>query len=630
MALLDIDGIRIEFRGRRGTLTAIDDVTLRLEKGEILGVVGESGAGKSTIGNAVIGLLEAPGRLAAGQVRLHGERIDALPPAEQRKVRGRRIGMIFQDPLTSLDPLQTVESQLVETMLAHLPLSQQQARARAVELLARVGIDQPELRAAQYPHQFSGGMRQRVVIALALCCEPEVIIADEPTTALDVSIQAQILQLLRALCKEKQVGMILITHDMGVIAEITDRVAVLYRGKLVEQGATAKILGDPDHDYTRSLISAVPRPDVKLHRFPLVTYIEDVHAPARTLDIETHWLGQRREYGAGGDPRGGDPPAGHPQAGDPQTTHPPGADPSTARAPASLQDRGPPPLPLIEVRELGMRFLLKNAFLKRNRRSLDAVRNVSLSIAEGEVFGLVGESGSGKSTVARLIAGLYTPSAGSVHFAGTDLTALHGEKELNPFRRQMQMVFQDPYSSLNPRMRVMDVVAEPIRFHRLAENETQTRQIVGDLLEYVGLGSAAARKFPHEFSGGQRQRICIARALATRPRFLICDEPTSALDVSIQAQILNLLKDLQEKLKLTMLFISHDLPVIRQMCDRVGVMRHGELLEVAATEDLFETPRHEYSKHLLSLMPRPHSMSPGKLDISGAVLAGSLPEPVPR
>ncbi|MCB8893688.1 dipeptide ABC transporter ATP-binding protein, partial [Bordetella pertussis] len=431
-----------------------------------------------------------------------------------------------------------------------------------------VGIDEPELRVKQYPHQFSGGMRQRVVIALALSCGPEVIIADEPTTALDVSIQAQILDLLRKLCREKQVGMIIITHDMGVIADVTDRVAVLYRGKLVEQGPTAKILGNPDHPYTRSLISAVPRPDVKLRRFPVVTYIEDVKRPTVELDIATHWLGQRREF---------------------------------ARRAAG---------PLVEVEDLGMRFVLRNAFLARNRRTLDAVKQVNLSINEGEVFGLVGESGSGKSTVARLIAGLYTPTNGRVLFNGVDLTGLKDEKRMNAFRRQIQMVFQDPYSSLNPRMRVQEIVAEPIRFHRLAEGEAQTRRVVADLLDVVGLGASAAQRYPHEFSGGQRQRICIARALATRPRFLICDEPTSALDVSIQAQILNLLKDLQEQLGLTMLFISHDLPVIRQMCDRVGVMLHGQLLETAATETLFTHPEHDYTRHLLSLMPRLQSLQP--------------------
>ncbi|MFJ1300167.1 dipeptide ABC transporter ATP-binding protein [Pseudomonadota bacterium AL_CKDN230030165-1A_HGKHYDSX7] len=573
MALLDIDHIRIEFPSRRGTLVAIDDVSLSLEKGEILGVVGESGAGKSTIGNAVIGLLEAPGRVTGGEVNLDGQRIDTLKPAEQRKVRGRRIGMIFQDPLTSLDPLQTVESQLVETIRVHLDLTVEQARARAVDLLTQVGIDQPELRVKQYPHQFSGGMRQRVVIALALCCEPEVIIADEPTTALDVSIQAQILALLRKLCKEKQVGMIIITHDMGVIADITDRVAVLYRGKLVEQGPTSKILGDPDHPYTRSLISAVPRPDVKLRRFPLVTYIEDVRHARVELDLATHWLGQRRDFGQ--------------------------------------QHDGP----LVQVRDLGMRFVLRPAFLPRNRRTLDAVKHLDLDIGEGEVFGLVGESGSGKSTVARLISGLYTPTSGVVRFAGTELTGLKDERKLNAFRRQIQMVFQDPYSSLNPRMRVLDIVAEPIRFHRLAASEDEARRIVADLLDVVGLGAQAALRYPHEFSGGQRQRICIARALATRPRFLICDEPTSALDVSIQAQILNLLKDLQEQLRLTMLFISHDLPVIRQMCDRVGVMRHGELLEVADTETLFESPKHPYSQHLLGLMPKLQAMSQAGLEV---------------
>jgi peptide/nickel transport system ATP-binding protein len=577
MALLDIQDIHIEFPSRRGTRVAVDGISLELNPGEILGVVGESGAGKSTIGNAVIGLLEAPGRLAGGRILLDGQRIDTLTDAEKRKVRGRRIGMIFQDPLTSLDPLQTVESQLAETMLAHLDITPEQAKKRVVELLTQVGIDQPELRAQQYPHQFSGGMRQRVVISLALCCEPEVIIADEPTTALDVSIQAQILDLLRKLCRDKQVGMILITHDMGVIADVTDRVAVLYRGKLVEQGATAKILGDPDHPYTRSLISAVPRPDVKLRRFPLVTYIEDARATMPSIDVATHWLGQAR---------------------------------------ADIARKTGAQGPLVRMRGLGLQFVLRNAFLARNRRTLDAVRNVDLDIREGEVFGLVGESGSGKSTVARLISGLYRPSAGSVAFDGADLNLLKGERALNPIRRQIQMVFQDPYSSVNPRMKVLDIIAEPIRFHRLAASQTEVRRIVEDLLDVVGLGVQAAGRFPHEFSGGQRQRIAIARALATRPRFLICDEPTSALDVSIQAQILNLLKDLQEQLNLTMLFISHDLPVIRQMCDRVGVMRHGELLEVAETETLFETPRHEYSRHLLGLMPRLQFMSHEGLEIT--------------
>lgn len=575
MALLDIKNLRIEFASRRGNVTAIDDVSLSLEPGEILGVVGESGAGKSTIGNAVIGLLEPPGKMTGGQVLLDGERIDQLHAQAFRKVRGKRIGMIFQDPLTSLDPLQTIEQQLIETMQVHLGLTQSQARARAMTLLESVGIEHPALRLQQYPHQFSGGMRQRVVIALALCCEPEVIIADEPTTALDVSIQAQILELLRKLCSEKQMGMILITHDMGVIANVTDRVAVLYRGRLVEEGPTHRVLSQPAHLYTRSLISAVPRSDIKLRRFPTVTYIEDVVSPTvhDGLNSTKAWLEERRDFGTQSDQ------------------------------------------PLVQVQDLGMQFVLRNSIFPSKRITLDAVKHVSFSLRPGEVFGLVGESGSGKSTIARLIAGLYVPSAGKVNFDGVNIEQVGDRKTLNSYRRQIQMVFQDPFSSLNPRMRILDIVAEPIRFHKLARSESQVRKLVSGLLDYVGLGQQALLRFPHEFSGGQRQRICIARALATRPRFLICDEPTSALDVSIQAQILNLLKDLQETLGLTMLFISHDLPVIRQMCDRVGVMRHGELLEVADTETLFSQPQNTYTKHLLSLMPGMDYLSREGLDI---------------
>ena len=572
LTLLQINNLEIEFPSRKSVLRAVDNVSLSLEKGDILGIVGESGAGKSTVGNALIGLLEPPGQMTKGEIFLDGNRIDNLPDSEKQKIRGKEIGMIFQDPLTSLNPLQTIEDQLVETINLHLELGENGARQRAVELLDQVGIPDPDVRVKQYPHQFSGGMRQRVVVALALCAEPNLIIADEPTTALDVSIQAQILDLMRGLCKEKQVGMVIITHDMGVIADITDRVAVMYRGRLVEHGATEKILGNPDHPYTQSLISAVPRPDIKLIRFPQVTYIEDVAEKNTEIDITEHWLGKAREY-------------------------------ETA------------PGPLVELKNISMRFTTKPAFLRKNRIFLDAVNNVSLDIHEGEVFGLVGESGSGKSTVARIICGLYTPISGAINFAGTELTALKKQSDLDPFRKQMQMIFQDPYSSLNPRMRVLDIVAEPILFHQLAETRREVEIIVKDLLEHVGLGAQSAVKYPHEFSGGQRQRISIARALATRPRFLICDEPTSALDVSIQAQILNLLKDLQEELGLTMLFISHDLPVIRQMCDRVGVMKDGFLCEMKETEVLFETPEHEYTQHLLNLMPRLEGLSLEGLDM---------------
>ncbi len=562
MALLEVRDMQVEFPSRRGSVTAIRNVNFELASGEILGIVGESGAGKSTIANAILGLLEPPGIMPRGRVLLDGKPIENLPIEKMRQIRGKRIGMIFQDPLTSLNPLQTIEQQLVETIRIHLDLNEADARTRAINMLEQVGIPEPEVRIRHYPHQFSGGMRQRVVIALSLCAEPEVILADEPTTALDVSIQAQILDLMRRLVRETGVGMIIITHDMGVISETCDRVMVMYRGDVVETGPTRKILGNPDHPYTRSLISAVPRPDKRMDRFPLVEYIEEAQIAHRPLDIRTHWLGQSRDFGA-----------------------------------ANSEF-------LVSVRNLEMRFVTVRSLFRSKRRYLRAVDDVSFDIRKGEVFGLVGESGSGKSTVARMICGIYRPFAGQMIFDGTDLTSLKSLRQVNRHRRQMQMIFQDPFSSLNGRMRVADIVAEPIRFHRLAASNDEVKSIVADLLDHVGLGAAAGKKFPHEFSGGQRQRISIARALATRPRFLICDEPTSALDVSIQAQILNLLKDLQEELALTMLFISHDLPVIRQICDRVAVMRDGKLVEIADTETLFENPRTKYSKHLLDLMPR--------------------------
>jgi peptide/nickel transport system ATP-binding protein len=559
MSLLEVKNLRIEYPSRHGVHAAVKSLSFSIDRGEIVGVVGESGAGKSTVGNAVIDLLSPPGVIANGEVFLDGEKVSGLSDENMRKVRGNKIGFIFQDPMTSLNPLFTVEQQLTETILANLDVSYSEAVERSINLMQQVGIPEPDLRIKQYPHQFSGGMRQRVVIAIALAGEPDLIIADEPTTALDVSIQDQILKLIRDLCIDKNVGCMLVTHDMGVVSNVTDKVAVMYRGDLVEFGPTEKVLGDPDHDYTRSLISAVPRSDIKLDRFPLVSYIEEAQEMEK-LDVKTHWLGQsedQREYTGS----------------------------------------------LLNVENVSLRFKTKDSFFESKREYVQASDNVSFHINEGETFGLVGESGSGKSTIARVIAGLYPPNEGKVTFEGIDLTALKNEKERRPIRRQMQMVFQNPYTSMNPRMKIYDIIAEPIRFHKLASSEIQIRSIVHDLLDHVGLGKMAGVKYPHEFSGGQRQRISIARALATRPRLLICDEPTSALDVSVQAQILNLLKDLQDELNLTMLFISHDLPVIRQVCDRIGVMKQGKLLEVSPTEQLFTNPQHEYSKHLISLMP---------------------------
>jgi peptide/nickel transport system ATP-binding protein len=537
-SLLEIENLTVEFPTRRQTFVAVDSANLTVEPGQIHGLVGESGAGKSTIGAAVMGLLERPGRIASGIIRFRGDEISGLDAAAMEKLRGKKISHDLPGPADLAEPAFHREAAAGGDDPGASGAQRCRGGKRAVDLIRRVGIPNPAQRANQYPHQFSGGMRQRVVIALALCSEPDVIIADEPTTALDVSIQAQILDLIKELTRERQVGVILITHDMGVIADTTDVVTVMYQGAVVESGPTAEVLGRPQHPYTKSLIAAVPRPQRKLHRFPLIGYggrvtefaIEDL---ARSWPMDTSERGQA----------------------------------------------------LIEADGITKRFVSRPAILPSRREYFTAVDAAKFEIRQGEVFGLVGESGSGKSTIARMIAGLYPVDGGNVLYRGQDVTA--GPRGVPDwYRREIQMIFQDPYSSLNPRMRVDAIVAEPAKHHGILSGEA-LRARVGELLDRVGLGAEAGLKYPHEFSGGQRQRISIARALATQPKFLICDEPTSALDVSIQAQILNILKDLQEHLNLTMLFISHDLPVVRQMCDRVGVMKDGVLVEVAETEALF-------------------------------------------
>ncbi len=557
MSLLQIKNLNIDFPMRHSTFHAVKNVSMDISPGEVVGVVGESGAGKSTVGNAIINLLSVPGRIASGDIYLQNTQIAALDDTHMQSIRGRRIGLISQDPMTSLNPLFTVGDQLVETMIQGLKISKQHARTRAIELLQQVGISDAQTRIDQYPHQFSGGMRQRVVIAIALCCNPQLVIADEPTTALDVSVQDKILHIIKTLCKDRQIGVMLITHDMGVIANTADRVIVMYNGEIVEQGTAKHILHTPEHPYTKALISAVPPSQKKIDRFPLVQHIESEDDTLPSIDIKHHWLGQKAMDDIGDD--------------------------------------------ILQVKNVSLLFKVKDSLLAKNRTYVKANQDVSFHIRKGTSFGLVGESGSGKSTIARVIAGLYTPQQGQVLYNGTNLTAL-SERQRRPYRQDIQMIFQNPYSSLNAKKTIYDIIAEPILFHKIAEKHA-VPQIVNDLLNHVKLGSAAAHKYPHEFSGGQRQRISIARALATRPSILICDEPTSALDVSVQAQILNLLKDLQDQMHLTMLFITHDLPVVRQMCDHIAVMQHGKIIESAATNTVFENPTHPYTAELLELMP---------------------------
>jgi peptide/nickel transport system ATP-binding protein len=552
--VLSIRGLCVDFPSRHGNFSAVRNVGFDIAAGEILGIVGESGAGKSTVGAAITGLLQAPGHISAGEVRLAGDVIDARNVRAMQALRGKRISTIFQDPLTSLNPLFTIERQLVDTIRTHRPMTRAEARAEAVRQLEAVGIPDAARRVKNWPHEFSGGMRQRAVIALALCSEPELIIADEPTTALDVSVQAQILQLIRRLAQERHVAVMLITHDMGAIAQIADRVAVMKSGEIVELDETRTVLERPRHEYSRALISVVPRADVKLDRFPVAGAPKDI-------DAAMQWLleGEADHVKPAGDS-------------------------------------------LVKLRHIEQVYGAKRLLFGASGGGFKALHDINLDIRNGEVMGLVGESGSGKSTMARIFAGLTRPSHGQMLFGGQDVYAA-------PFavrqriRRDTQMVFQDPYSSLNSQMRVGDIIAEPMVHYGLAASRRAAEPVMQNLLNAVGLDASAARRYPHAFSGGQRQRISIARALASRPRFLICDEPTSALDVSIQAQILNLLKDLQQKLSLTILFISHDLPVVRQICDRITVLHGGRICEISETENLFDAPGHEYTANLLSMIP---------------------------
>ena len=558
MSFLKINNLSVDYKMRRETVYAAKNVNIEVSKGEILGLVGESGSGKSTVGNAIINLIDEPGKVSKGSIILDG--INIHEDLEKiAKYRGKKIGLIFQDPQTSLNPILTIGDQLIETIQTHLSLSTEEAKHIAINLLKEVGIKDAANRFENYPHQFSGGMRQRVVISLALCCEPELLIADEPTTALDVSIQSQILELIKKLTKERNLAVILITHDMGVIAETTDRVAVMKNGDLVEIGPTKEILTMPKEIYTKSLVSSVPPTNKKIERFKIIEK-ENKPQAATNIKILNRW--NKKEI--------------------------------------LSQD-------LVEIKNLKKTFD-DNFFTESTKNSVMAVDDVSFKIKEGESFGLVGESGSGKSTIAKMIVNLYKPSSGDIYFDNVCITKIKNNNEMMKFRKQIQMIFQDPYSSLNGRLKVKDIISEPIKLHNPSISSKDLDDYIFDLLESVELSQQSADRYPHEFSGGQRQRISIARALATQPRLLVCDEPTSALDVSIQAQILNLLKDLQEQLNLTILFISHDLPVVRQMCDRIAVLKNGKLCEISETEMLFENPSHEYTKELLKLMPKIESI----------------------
>ena len=536
--VLSIKDLVVEFPFRNDVFRAVNGVSFDIMPGEVVGVVGESGAGKSMTGSAVIGLIEPPGHIASGEIRLKGERIDNLPEEAKAKLRGKRIGMVFQDPLTSLNPLYTIGEQLIETIRTHLPLNEAEARQKAIDLLAEAGIPKAAERIDSYPHQFSGGMRQRVVIALAIAAEPELIIADEPTSALDVSVQAQIIKVLKKLCTNHGAAVMLITHDMGVIAQTADRMVVMHQGTVVETGTVGDIIRRPQEPYTIKLINSIPT---------IQRQASDV-TPEEAANDDGAYV---------------------------QVKH------------------------LVRDFEIGGGGFLK--LLPGKVEMFRAVNDVSFAIEKGKTFGLVGESGSGKSTCAKMIVGLLRPSSGHITVDGHDIWAGGaGHKER---RKRVQMIFQDPYASLNPRWRVADIIAEPMRTLGIARNRTEVDHRVAELLTRVRLDPSVMRKFPHEFSGGQRQRIAIARALSSQPEFIVCDEPTSALDVSVQAQVLDLMQELQDEFGLTYLLISHNLAVVRQMSSAVGVLHNGVLVEKGPTDAIFDNPQADYTKMLLDAVP---------------------------
>ncbi|MFC9849387.1 dipeptide ABC transporter ATP-binding protein [Streptomyces sp. NPDC060223] len=511
---MEVSGLTVEF----GDLRAVDGLSFRLEKGTALGLVGESGSGKSTVASALLALHRGTGARVGGAVRVAGVDVQAASDDELRRLRGGKAAMVFQDPLSSLDPYYAIGDQIAEVYRVHVKASRRAARARAVEVLDRVGIADAARRARSRPHEFSGGMRQRALIAMALACEPELLIADEPTTALDVTVQAQILDLLHTLREETGMGLLLVTHDVGVAAESVDEVLVMRHGRAVEHGAVGAVLGAPREAYTRELLSAVPSVDA--------VRVPTLEGPGSDDEVVLEAVGLRREFG-------------------------------------------------------------------RGKRRFAAVDDVSLTVRRGETLGVVGESGSGKTTLGRMLVGLLEPTAGSVRYQGREQTGVSSA---------VQMVFQDPVSSLNPRRSVGESIADPLRA-RGERDEGRIRGRVRELLERVGLEGAHYDRYPHEFSGGQRQRVGIARALAAEPHAIVCDEPVSALDVTTQAQVVALLAELQRELGLALVFVAHDLAVVRQVSDRVAVMRRGRIVEYGPADEVYESPRDPYTKQLLAAVP---------------------------
>jgi peptide/nickel transport system ATP-binding protein len=652
MALLSVDRLFVRFRKHDEIVHAVNGVSFEVERGETLGIVGESGCGKSVTSLAIMRLLAKPaGRIEGGQVQFDGRDLLSCSEAEMRGLRGRDLAMIFQDPMTNLNPVLTIEEQLVETIRAHARVTKSAARKRAVELLTMVGIPEPATRLTDFPHQFSGGMCQRVMIAMALALEPKLLIADEPTTALDVTIQAQVLELLRRLTADRGTAMMLITHDLGVVAQMTQRVSVMYAGYVVETGATVDVFARPSHPYTVGLLHSIPQLDsagsgelVPIEGTPPDQRQPPVGCPfaprcawriarcaAENPSLASIESGKRavaHQIACFNPPTAPEAKAGRPLGAELSGAAPRKALQSAPARPAV--EINPPPAdpaaPLVSVERLKVYFpIRKGVILERPVGDVRAVDDVSFSIDRQETLGLVGESGCGKSTTGRAVMRLHDPTAGSIRFEGIDLASLGG-KALRRMRRHMQMIFQDPFASLNPRMTVGTIIAEPLEVHETGMSAAERRERVDELLTLVGLDSGFGGRYPHEFSGGQRQRVGIARALALNPGLVVADEPVSALDVSIQAQILNLLQRLQDRLGVSYLLIAHDLAVVGHVSQRTAVMYLGRIVEMAGSRELRRRPLHPYSVALLSAAPIPDPEAERRRQ--RIILAGDVPSPV--
>ena len=571
MSLLKIKNLKTYFHTRAGINRAVDDISFSIDKGEIVGVVGESGSGKSVTCHTLLGLLpQPPAKVEGGSVTFDNEELLNLPQSLLRAIRGKRISMIFQDPMSCLNPYLKILDQITEPILIHENVSRETAETRAIEMMKKVGIRDAEARARSYPHEFSGGMRQRVMIAMALVTRPDLLLADEPTTALDVTVQARILKILRSLKDDLGIAVLFVTHDLGVVAELADRVVVMYRGKIVEQGNTRDIFEKPSHPYVKGLIACRPTLDTQYEILPTVDdFLKTEIRKDGSFILSEHPDSTERL--------------------------------SKLKEKRTSSDKDTSPL--LQVSGLQVHFQTGGGFLGEPRKTLKAVDGVDLQISSGQTLGLVGESGCGKTTLGRAILRLQKAKSGSILYDKNELNNL-SQKEMINFRKRMQIIFQDPYASLNPRQTIEQTLIEPMIVHGIGSNYSNRRDQIVSLLEEVGLGPEFLLRYPHEFSGGQRQRISVARALAVEPEFIVCDECVSAMDVSVQAQVLNLLRELQEKRDLTYLFISHDLSVVKFMSDDVIVMQNGKIVESGKAQEIYHQPKSDYTKELLNAVPK--------------------------